>query len=52
MMALSRQAVFRLAGMGEYDCGIMPIRYLMEMANYLLSSRLIPGRPIRAGIRP
>jgi two-component system, LytTR family, sensor kinase len=36
MMALSRQAVFRLAGMGEYDYGIMPIRYLMEMANYLL----------------
>ena len=24
MMALSRQAVFRLAGMGEYDYGIMP----------------------------
>jgi two-component system, LytTR family, sensor kinase len=36
MMVLSRQAVFRLAGMGEYDYGIMPIRYLMEMANYLL----------------
>jgi two-component system, LytTR family, sensor kinase len=36
MMALSRQAVFRLAGMGEYDYGILPIRYLMEMANYLL----------------
>jgi two-component system, LytTR family, sensor kinase len=36
MMALSRQAVFRLAGMGDYDYGIMPIRYLMEMANYLL----------------
>src|SRR5262245_51128393 len=36
MMALSRKAVFRLAGMGEYDYGIMPIRYLMEMANYLL----------------
>src|SRR5215813_2989510 len=36
MMAFSRQAVFRLAGMGEYDYGIMPIRYLMEMANFLL----------------
>lgn len=36
MMALSRQAVFRLAGMGEYDYGIMPIRYMMEMANFLL----------------
>src|SRR5215831_3105145 len=36
MLAFSRKAVFRLAGMGEYDYGIMPIRYLMEMANYLL----------------
>jgi two-component system, LytTR family, sensor kinase len=36
MMAISRQAIFRLAGMGDYDYGIMPIRYLMEMANYLL----------------
>jgi sensor histidine kinase YesM len=36
IMALSRKAVFRLTGMGEYDYGIMPIRYLMEMANYLL----------------
>src|SRR5215813_12154817 len=37
MMALSRKAVFYLVGMGEYNYGIMPIRYLMEMANYLLS---------------
>src|SRR5215475_3974944 len=36
MMALSRKAVFYLAGMGEYDYGIMAIRYLMEMANYML----------------
>jgi two-component system, LytTR family, sensor kinase len=36
MMALSRRAIFHLAGMGEYDYGIMPIRYLMEMANFLL----------------
>ncbi|HEU0186139.1 MAG TPA: histidine kinase, partial [Blastocatellia bacterium] len=36
MMAISRQAVFRLAGMGDYDYGILPIRYFMEMANYLL----------------
>ncbi|HEX5084137.1 MAG TPA: histidine kinase, partial [Blastocatellia bacterium] len=36
MMALTRQAIFHLAGMGEYDYGIMPIRYLMEMANFLL----------------
>src|SRR5262245_57363685 len=36
IMATSRKAVYRLAGMGDYDYGIMPIRYLMEMANYLL----------------
>ncbi len=36
MMAVSRQVIFPLAGLGEYDYGIMPIRYFMEMANYLL----------------
>jgi sensor histidine kinase YesM len=36
IMAFSRKAIWSLAGMGEYDYGIMPIRYLMEMANYLL----------------
>ncbi len=36
MMAVSRQVVFPLAGLGEYDYGILPIRYFMEMANYLL----------------
>jgi two-component system, LytTR family, sensor kinase len=36
MMAVSRQVIFPLAGLGQYDYGIMPIRYLMEMANYLL----------------
>ncbi|MEP7339446.1 MAG: histidine kinase [Acidobacteriota bacterium] len=36
MMAVSRQAIFRVAGLGEYDYGIMPIRYVMEMANYVL----------------
>jgi two-component system, LytTR family, sensor kinase len=36
IMAISRKTVYRLAGMGEYDYGIMPIRYLMEMANYFL----------------
>jgi two-component system LytT family sensor kinase len=36
IMALSRKAVYNFAGMGEYDYGIMPIRYLMEMANHLL----------------
>lgn len=35
-MALSRKAVFHLAGWGEYDYGIMPIRYLMEMSDFLL----------------
>lgn len=36
MMAVSRQIIFPLAGLGEYDYGIMPIRYFMEMANYVL----------------
>lgn len=36
MMAISRQAIFRIAGLGEYDYGIMPIRYPMEMANFFL----------------
>ena len=36
IMAASRKGVFLLAGMGEYDYGIMPIRYLMEFANYAL----------------
>jgi two-component system, LytTR family, sensor kinase len=35
-MASSRRAIFLLAGMGEYDYGIMPIRYIMEFANYAL----------------
>ncbi|HEV2912062.1 MAG TPA: histidine kinase [Pyrinomonadaceae bacterium] len=30
---LSRDLVFRLCGLGPYDYGIMPIRYLMEFAN-------------------
>lgn len=36
MMAVSRQVIFPIAGLGEYDYGILPIRYFMEMANYLL----------------
>jgi len=36
IMAASRKVIFPLAGMGEYDYGIMPIRYLMEFANYAL----------------
>jgi len=36
IMAVSRKVIFPLAGMGEYDYGIMPVRYLMEFANYLL----------------
>jgi two-component system LytT family sensor kinase len=35
-MASSRRVIFLLAGMGEYDYGIMPIRYVMEFANYAL----------------
>lgn len=30
---LSRELMFRLAGLGAYDYGIMPVRYLMELAN-------------------
>ena len=33
VMALSREVIFRVAGLGAYDYGIMPVRYLMEMAN-------------------
>jgi two-component system, LytTR family, sensor kinase len=36
ILAVSRKAIFSLAGMGEYDYGILPIRYLMEFANYAL----------------
>jgi two-component sensor histidine kinase len=36
ILAVSRRVIFHLAGMGEYDYGIMPIRYLMEFANYAL----------------
>jgi two-component system, LytTR family, sensor kinase len=36
IIAVSRKAIFSLAGMGEYDYGILPIRYLMEFANYAL----------------
>lgn len=30
---LARSLLFQLAGLGSYDYGIMPIRYLMELAN-------------------
>jgi two-component system, LytTR family, sensor kinase len=30
---MARAALFRLAGLGAYDYGIMPIRYVMELAN-------------------
>jgi LytS/YehU family sensor histidine kinase len=36
ILAVSRKLIFPLAGMGEYDYGIMPIRYLMEFANYAM----------------
>lgn len=32
MMALSRKAIFPLAGLGQYDYGIMYIRYVMEFS--------------------
>jgi sensor histidine kinase YesM len=36
ILAVSREAIFQMAGMGSYDYGIMPIRYPMEFANYAL----------------
>lgn len=32
MMALSRKAIFPIAGLGQYDYGIMSIRYVMEFS--------------------
>ncbi|MCI0662626.1 MAG: histidine kinase [Acidobacteria bacterium] len=36
ILAASRKVIFPLVGMGAYDYGIMPIRYMMEFANYAL----------------
>jgi len=36
IMAISRIAIFRIAGLGSYDYGIMSIRYPMEMANDMI----------------
>src|SRR5262249_51684676 len=36
LMALTRQVLFPLFGLGNYDYGIMPIRYLMEFGEQTL----------------
>ncbi|MBI3650777.1 MAG: histidine kinase [Acidobacteria bacterium] len=36
LMALTRQLIFPLAGLGEYDYGIMFYRYLMEFSNQVI----------------
>lgn len=36
VMAISRTAIFYLAGLGAYDYGIMSIRYPMELANDII----------------
>lgn len=33
LMAVSRNVIFPLSGLGEYDYGIMSFRYIMEMTN-------------------
>ncbi len=35
-MAISRNVLFPLAGLGKYDYGYMPVRYLMEFSNHFL----------------
>ncbi|HEY7547173.1 MAG TPA: histidine kinase, partial [Blastocatellia bacterium] len=41
--ALSRQMIFPVAGLGDYDYGIMSIRYAMEFSNDVISYALIVG---------
>jgi two-component system LytT family sensor kinase len=43
LMALSRKALFPLAGLGVYDYGIMPVRYLMEFSNDVIVYCLFVG---------
>lgn len=35
-MAVERNILFPLAGLGKYDYGYMPVRYLMEFSDYFL----------------
>src|ERR1044071_4893276 len=44
LMALSRKALFLLVGLGAYDYGIMPIRYLMEFSNDVIVYWIEIGR--------
>lgn len=37
MMAISRNTIFPVAGLGPYDYGIMSIRYFMEFSNDVIS---------------
>jgi len=39
----SRSAIFRLAGLGTYDYGIMRIRYFMELPNDVLAYAMVVG---------
>ncbi len=43
MMWASRAAIFPLAGLGRYDYGIMPLRYLMEAPFQVISFVLVVG---------
>jgi two-component system, LytTR family, sensor kinase len=43
MMWASRSLLFPLAGLGRYDYGVMPLRYLMEAPFQVISFALIVG---------
>ncbi len=43
LMAVTRQAIFFLFGLGVYDYGYMPLRYLMEFPNQLLWYSAVVG---------
>ena len=43
LMALSRKALFPLVGLGSYYYGIMPVRYLMEFSNDVISYWICVG---------
>jgi sensor histidine kinase YesM len=43
LMAVTRQAIFFLFGLGVYDYGYMPLRYLMEFPNQLLWYAAVVG---------
>ncbi|MBI4749362.1 MAG: histidine kinase [Acidobacteria bacterium] len=43
LMAVTRQAIFSLCGLGVYDYGYMPLRYPMEFPNQLLWYSAVVG---------